>query len=103
MTNYIAVIVTAILVHQIIKERKLMATVEEVKAAVAAESTVISSAVTLINGLAAQVEAAKTDPAALDEVIANMKASSDALAAAVAANTPAAPPAEETPAPAAEG
>ena len=62
-------------------------------ATIAAEDTVIDSAVTLLNGLAPIVAAAAGDKAASLAVAADIKAKSDALAAAVAANTPAAPPA----------
>lgn len=51
---------------------------------------VVASAVTLINGIAAQLEAAADDPVAVQALVANLKGSTDALAAAVAANTPAA-------------
>jgi len=55
---------------------------------VAANGTVIGSALTLIQGFAAQLAAAGTDPAKLAELAASLKASDDALAAAVIANTP---------------
>ena len=54
---------------------------------VAANTSVEESAVTLINGLAAQLAAAGTDPAKLQSLQASLKASADDLAAAVAANT----------------
>lgn len=64
--------------------------------AVANETTVEQSAVTLISGLAAQIQALITssgntvDPAALQAIVDKMTASQTALAAAVTANTPAA-------------
>jgi hypothetical protein len=58
---------------------------------VAANTSVEESAVTLINGLAAQLAAAGTDPAKLQSLQASLKASADDLAAAVAANTVADP------------
>jgi len=51
----------------------------------------IASAVTLLNGLKAALDAAGTDPAALQALSDSLSANTDALAAAVAANTPAAP------------
>lgn len=57
---------------------------------VAANTTVEQSAVTLIQGIAAQLAAAGTDPAKLAALSASLKTSADALAAAVTANTPAA-------------
>lgn len=62
-------------------------------AAVTEDETVDASAITLLNGLAAQVEALKSDPVALQALADRIKATSAALAAAVVANTPAAPPA----------
>jgi len=58
---------------------------------VARNTTVDESAIALLTGLAAQIEALKTDPAALQALADTMRGSSDALAAAVLANTPAAP------------
>jgi peptidoglycan hydrolase CwlO-like protein len=61
---------------------------DSLQSAVAAESTVIDSAVQLIQGLAAQVAALQPTQEAIDALAANIKAKSDALAAAVTANTP---------------
>lgn len=57
---------------------------------VAAEDTVIDSAITLLNGLSAALQAAGTDPAKLAALDADINARKQALAAAVVANTPAA-------------
>lgn len=78
-------------------------------AEVAVVTNVEQSAITLINGLAAQLAAAGTDPVKLTALHDSLVASSTALASAVAANTPAAPapaapvtpPADPTPTPAA--
>jgi len=48
------------------------------------------SAIALINGIAARIAAAGTDPAALTALTASLKTDADQLAAAVLANTPAA-------------
>lgn len=53
---------------------------------------VVQSAITLINGIAARISAAGTDPAALSALTTELNAQDAALAAAVAANTPAAAP-----------
>jgi hypothetical protein len=58
-------------------------------AQVTANTDVEGSAVTLINGLAAQIIALKNDPVALQALADKLKASADALATAVTANTPA--------------
>lgn len=53
--------------------------------------TVDASAKLLLETLFAEVEANKDDPAALQALVDRGRAANDALAAAVAANTPAAP------------
>jgi preprotein translocase subunit YajC len=65
-----------------------MAALEE---AVAKVETVAGSAVTLIEGLVAEVAAVKDDPVAVQAALDRATAAADRLAAAVAANTPAAP------------
>lgn len=59
-------------------------------ATVARSVTVEASAVALIQGFAAQLAAAGTDPVALAALKTQLDTGADALAAAVAANTPAA-------------
>jgi len=51
-------------------------------------STVVDSAIVLINGLAAQIVELKDDPAALQALADSLDAKANSLAAAVAANTP---------------
>lgn len=75
----------------------MSAELDALTAEVAAVTTVEQSAIALINGLAAQLAAAGTDPAKLQALHDSLAASSTALAAAVAANTPADPPAPVTP------
>lgn len=50
------------------------------------------SAITMIQGLAQQIAQAADDPAEVAALSAHLKESADALAAAITANTPAAPP-----------
>jgi chromosome segregation ATPase len=50
-----------------------------------------ASAVTLIQGLAAQIQAARDDPAKLDALTAELRQKADALADAITTNTPPAP------------
>ena len=52
-------------------------------------STVIGSAITLLNGLAAQLREFANDPAKINSLADQLDAQSNALAEAVAANTPA--------------
>jgi ABC-type transporter Mla subunit MlaD len=66
---------------------KIMDSLTVLTAQVAANTTVIGSALTLINGFAAALAAAGTDPAKLADLASQLKTQDDALAAAVAANT----------------
>jgi hypothetical protein len=59
-------------------------------AQVTANTQVEASAVLLIQGLAAQITALQNDPVALAALATQLNTSATALAAAVAANTPAA-------------
>lgn len=54
-------------------------------------TTVVGSAVALINGFASRIEAEKEDPARVQAIVDGMRAQATALAEAVAANTPAEP------------
>jgi hypothetical protein len=72
-------------------ETQMSKELDDLTAEVAADTAVESSAVTLINGLAAQITAAGTDPAKLSALTSSLTTSSTALAAAVAQNTPVAP------------
>ena len=62
--------------------------IDDLTAAVAAEDTVIDSAVTLLNGIPALIAAAGTDQAKLTALQSDITAKTTALAAAVLANTP---------------
>lgn len=79
------------------KDTAIMKTLTDLQADVAAETTVASSAVTLLSGLSAQIAALKstqTDPAtavAIDALASQVESSTADLSAAVTANTP--PPA----------
>ena len=66
-----------------------MAHLDALTAQVAANTEVEASAVILINGLAAKLFEFANDPAAITALATQLQASADALAAAVAANTPA--------------
>ncbi len=67
-----------------------MANISDLQTEVTALTTVESSAVALINGLAQQLKDAKNDPVAIQGVIDSLEAGKTQLASAVAANTPAA-------------
>ena len=60
-------------------------------ASVAENETVDGSASALLKTLFDEVEAAKTNPAAIQAIVDRVRTSNAALAAAVLANTPAAP------------
>lgn len=68
-----------------------MASLDALTAQVTANTTVVESALTLINGFSVALAAAGTDPAKLADLATQLKSEDDKLAAAVAANTPAAP------------
>lgn len=83
--------------NEVLKQGETMATaLEALTAEVARDTEVNQSAIILLQGLAAKIEELKNQPAALQKLADDLRASQDALAAAVAANTPAeeAPPAE---------
>jgi len=75
------------------KENLIMATILDVQAAVAAESTVDDSIITLLNGIVQQLKDAQAsgNPAALDAVVQSIQANTTKLQAAVTANTPVTP------------
>ncbi len=56
-------------------------------------TSVVDGTIALINAMAAEVLAAKDDPAEIASIVAGYQAQSARLAEANAANTPAAPPA----------
>jgi uncharacterized membrane protein len=70
------------------KEETMSAEMDALIAQVAESIAVEQSAILLIQGFAAQLEAAGTDPVKLAELKAALDASEQNLAAAVAANTP---------------
>jgi putative N-acetylmannosamine-6-phosphate epimerase len=70
--------------------RKLMADLSRITDSVAANGSVIGSAVTLIEQIAEALRNASSDQGAIDALAADLEAQAAALAAAVAANTPAA-------------
>lgn len=73
------------------KGKVVMADLTKLTADVAAEVTVDESAIALLQGLKAQLDAAGTDPVALAALSQSLEDEQAKLAAAVVANTPAAP------------
>jgi hypothetical protein len=67
---------------------------DELQAAVEENTSLDQSAITLIEGLADKIDAAGADKTKLAALTANLRASGSALAAAIAANTPAPAPAD---------
>lgn len=86
-------LVLNLLVHIIHKENYIMATIQDVSAAVAQESSVDDSIIALLNGIVQQLKDAQAsnDPAALDVVVAGIQANTKKLQDAVTANTPVTP------------
>lgn len=62
---------------------------DEVKAEVARNTEVDKSAIVLLNGLSEKIAALANDPVALKALAAELRGSSDELAAAIVKNTPA--------------
>lgn len=77
-------------------EKRLMATLDQLKAAIERDTSVTQSVITLLTGISQQLkdlkaaQGDKIDPAALDEIITNLDANTAALGKAVTDNTPAA-------------
>ena len=71
-------------------ELRVMSALSDLQSQVAAEDTVIASAITLLNGLKAALDVAiaSGDPAALQALSADITAQTTALSSAVASNTP---------------
>jgi uncharacterized membrane protein affecting hemolysin expression len=80
------------------KEHIMGATLEQLIEQVQVNTQIEQSAVTLIQGIAEQLAAAKDDPEQIQELVDQLKTSADALAAAVLANTEVVSNPEETPA-----
>jgi hypothetical protein len=76
-----------------VKEGQMAKTLDDVQADVTAQTTVVSSVVTLLQGLKAQLDVAiaSGNPAKVQAVADALEANTTALANAVAANTPAQP------------
>ena len=72
------------------KQELIMSALDDLKAKVAANTTVIGSAITLLQGLKAKLDEAiaSGDPAALQALSDEIGASGSALADAIVANTP---------------
>lgn len=64
---------------------------DDLSAQVQATTDLEASAVTMIQGLASQIAASKDDPAKIQALADSLKSGASALAAAISANTPAAP------------
>ena len=72
------------------REKRMAVDLSVLQAEVERNGAVDQSAVVLLTGLAAKIDELKADPAALQAFADSLRGSSDALAAAVSANTPAA-------------
>lgn len=85
------------------KQDLLMANMQDVRDAVARDTSVTQSAVTLLQGLSQQLKdaLASNDPQAIQDVVNSLDANTNALAQAVKDNTPASsePPPAPTPNP----
>ena len=80
-------------------EQTMSAELDALTAQVQQVQQVDQSAIALINGLADQIKALANDPAAINALADQLKQQTDALAAAVTANTTAPPAPEPAPTP----
>lgn len=83
----------SLITKSLFKENQIMSDLTQLTADVAADTSVDQSAIVLLQGLKAALDSAGTDPVALAALSTQLEANAVALAAAVTANTPAAPPA----------
>lgn len=91
--------IIALLGALVARETIIMQELDDLTQQVQATDDAEQSAIALINGIAARIDAAGTDPKALKALTASLKSKTDELAAAVVANTPAADtPTADTPA-----
>jgi tryptophanyl-tRNA synthetase len=86
----VTIVVVVFAIHH--QGKRTMADLTALTAQVQANTSVEQSAVTLIQGIASQLAAAGIDPTKLAALQSQLSTSATALAAAVAANTVAAPP-----------
>jgi alkylation response protein AidB-like acyl-CoA dehydrogenase len=105
LTNVLLVVLVALAALELVRnhraerrrihqEQRITMTLAELKSQVEANVAAEASAVLLIKGLADKLASSANDPAAIAVLASQLKASADTLAAAVVANTPAAPAAE---------
>jgi hypothetical protein len=74
--------------HHVHELEALMSALDDLTAQVTATDGVIDSAIAALNGLAAALAAAGTDPTKLAALQTELKAKTEALAAAIAATAP---------------
>lgn len=82
-------LILAVCIFNSLNQIRMNEATQQLKDAVAAQTTVIESAVTLLNGLGDRLEAAIAagDMEAVKEITADVRANTDSLSAAVAENT----------------
>jgi len=80
--------ILALVTAQTLKGTTMSQQLDNLTAQVQATTDTEQSAITLITGLADEIRRLRDDPAALDALHDRLKASADALAAAIVANTP---------------
>jgi hypothetical protein len=83
--------IISLLGASVAREQTIMNELDNLTQEVSETKSVEASAVVLLQGLKERLDAAGTNPAALKALSDDLKASTDVLAAAVAANTPADP------------
>lgn len=76
---------------------KIMAELDALRAEISRNTSVSQSAVMLLQGVAQKIEASKTDPNAIQQLVDELRTNTDSLAQAVAQNTPAEQPGTQPP------
>jgi chromosome segregation ATPase len=83
---------------EVLRQEKIMAAdLTQLEAQVKANTDAEASAVTLLTQLSDMLKSAQNDPAKVQAIADSLKSSATALAAAIVANTPAAPGASASP------
>lgn len=96
MTVLNVVLTVALSVIILWSTRKMSESLNRLTSEVAENTTVVQSAITLLNNLSQIIRDSVNDPAALNALADQLDTQSNSLAAAITANTPAEPPGEDT-------
>ncbi len=85
-------VVFVAIVVGILTGEKIIMTIQDLQAEVTTNTNVKKSAIVLLQGLAARIEAAGTNQDALNQIVTDLRTNDALLAKAIVENTPAAEP-----------